>query len=84
MQASQAPQVPTLTPLSLAHLCAKYLQIKFRFELNARPSQSSTAPPARPVLLPIRLALELDTMVVTLVGAFLNPGEQKWTRVSTR
>jgi hypothetical protein len=51
--------------------------MQFRFKLNAR-SQSigaSAAPPVPPLLLPVRLVKELDRMALTLVNAFLNPGQ---------
>jgi hypothetical protein len=78
---SEVPQTPTLTPLGLAHLCARYLQTNFKIELsNARsrssqPIGASMVPPARrALLLPLRLTLELDCIALTLVKAFLNPG----------
>jgi hypothetical protein len=77
MQASQDPQTPMITALSLSYLCAGHLQMQFRFKLNAR-SQSigaSAAPPVPPLLLPVRLVKELDRMALTLVNAFLNPGQ---------
>jgi hypothetical protein len=77
-QASPVPQTPMLTALSLSDLCAGYLQMRFRFKLNARSSQSigaSAAAPMPPVLVPVRLVKELDRMALTLVDAFLNPGE---------
>lgn len=70
--------VPTLTALSLSHLCARYLQGRFRFELNARPSISAgtpTAPPAPPLLLPAALVWELDCIAINLAHAFLNRSE---------
>jgi hypothetical protein len=83
MRPDGAPQSPALTPLSLAHMCAKYLQMQFRFKLNARSSLSSsgpsisasTQPPAPPLLLPVALVSELDHIVLTLVSAFLNPSK---------
>ena len=78
MQATQLPQTPTLTPLSLSRLCAEYLRDRFRFGLNARSSQSigvATAPQVQPLMLPVPLASELDRIALTLVDAFLNPGQ---------
>ena len=77
MQAIQVPQTPTLSPLSLSHLCANYLRDRFQFKLNARSCQSiavATAPPAQPLMLPVPLASELDRIALTLVDAFLNHG----------
>jgi hypothetical protein len=78
MQASQVSQTPTLTALSLSHVCARYLQAQFQFKLHARSSQSigaSAAAPAPPILLPVRLAKELDRIALTLVDAFISPGQ---------
>ena len=78
MQATQCPQTIALTPPSLSHLCARYLQTRFRIELNARRTpmiSASAAPPAQPLLLPVSLGSELDRIALTLVDAFLNPGK---------
>jgi hypothetical protein len=81
MQAPQFPQTPALTPQSLSHLCARYLQMRFRIELDARsPTQidvSLSLPasqPAQPLMLPVALASELDRIASTLADAFLNRG----------
>ena len=82
MEAIQVSQTPTLTPLSLSDLCAEYLQDRFRSKLNARSAQSiavAMAPcvPSQvpPLMLPVPLASELDWIALTLVDAFLNPGQ---------
>ena len=78
MEAIQVLQTPRLTPLSLSHLCAEYLRDRFRFKLNARSSQSiavATALQVQPLMLPVPLASELDRIALTLVDAFLNPGQ---------
>jgi hypothetical protein len=77
MEAIQVPQTRTLTPLSLSHLCAEYLRNRFRFKLNGRSSQSiviATAPEV-PLMLPVPLVSKLDWIALTLVEAFLNPGQ---------
>jgi hypothetical protein len=73
-------QVPTrtLTPLSLSRLSAEYLRDRFRFKLNGRSSQpigAARAPQVQPLMLPVPLASELDRIALTLVEAFLNPGQ---------
>jgi hypothetical protein len=76
MQATQIPQTPKLTPLSLSYLCAKYLAARFRVGLNERSSPSigaSLVSPVQPGLLPVALASELDLIALTIVDAFLNP-----------
>lgn len=78
MQTTQILQTRTLTPPSLSHLCAKYLQIRFRIELNkcsCLPTRGPEAPPAPPLLLPVALASELDRIAVMLASAFLNRGK---------
>ena len=78
MQATQFPQTRALAPASLSHLCARYLQSRFRIELDARRTPAiaaSMAPPAQPLLLPVSLGSELDRIALTLVDAFLNPGK---------
>ena len=82
MEAIWVSQTPTLTPLSLSDLCAEYLQDRFRSKLNVRSAQSiavAMAPcvPSQvpPLMLPVPLASELDRIVLTLVDAFLNPGQ---------
>lgn len=72
MQSSRIPQIPTLTPLSLSHLCGKYLRVQFRNRLNARLSPDRATPLAQPLMLPLALATELDIIAATLVDAFLN------------
>lgn len=76
MQDSHVTETPTLTPLSLSHICARYLQTRFRIELNARLPQpiGASTTPAQPQMLPVHLALELDLIAVTLADAFLNRG----------
>ena len=83
MEAISVPQTPTRTPLSLSDLCAEYLQDRFRSKLNGRSAQSitvATAPHAvpqfLPLMLPVPLASELDRIALTLVDAFLNPGQR--------
>jgi len=68
----QTSQTPALTPLSLSHLCAKYLRVEFQNKLNARLSRASATPPAQPLMLPVALASELDIIAGTLAHAFLN------------
>lgn len=78
MQTSPAPRTPTLTPLSLSHVCARYLQGRFRVKLNERSNESigvSTEPPAPLLLLPVQLASELDLITLNLVNAFTNQGQ---------
>ena len=68
----QTSQTPALTTLSLSHLCAKYLQVKFQNKLNARLSRASATPPAQPLMLLVPLASELDIIAGILMHAFLN------------
>jgi hypothetical protein len=78
MQAIDLPQTRTLTPLSLSRLCAEYLRDRFRFKLSARSAAQSSvamAPQVQPLMLPVPLASELDRIALTLVDAFLNPGQ---------
>ena len=82
MEAIQVPRTLTLTPLSLSNLCAEYLQDRFRSKLNAHSAQSIAvamtpcrSPQVPPLMLPVPLASELDQIVLTLVDAFLNPGQ---------
>ena len=73
MQTSRISQIPALTPLSLSHLCAKYLRDQFQTKLNARSTVASATPvtpPAQPLMLPVTLASELDMIAATLVDAF--------------
>ena len=72
MQPSDNFQTPKLTPLSLSHLCAKYLRSRFRNKLSERSSGASAMPLAQPLMLPVALASELDMIAATLVDAFLN------------
>ncbi|KAN0103717.1 hypothetical protein V8E52_011699 [Russula decolorans] len=72
MQTSHISQVPALTPLSLSHLCAKYLRAQFQNKLNSRSSGTSATPLAQPLLLPVALASELDIIAATLANAFSN------------
>ena len=72
METSGISQAPVLAPLSLSHLCAKYLKIKFQSKLNAHLSSAATTPLARPLMLPVALASELNIIAATLVDAFLN------------
>ena len=81
MQTSQMSRTPELTPLSLSHLCAIYLQAQFQFKLNARLSTSAT-PPDQPLMLPVPLASELDTIAATLVDAFFNRSQYKKNHMS--
>ena len=76
MQAFQLPQTRTLTPLSLSHLCAKYLQAQFQYKLNQCSSQpiSVAKAPQAPLMLPVTLTSELDQIALTLVDAFMNRG----------
>jgi hypothetical protein len=78
MQGTQFRQTCTLATPSLSHLCARYLQTRFRIELEARRTPAvgaSMAPPAQPLLLPVSLGSELDRIALALVDAFLNPGK---------
>ena len=78
MQATSIPRAPELTPLSLSHLCAKYLATRFQVGLNEHSSLSigaSSVSPVQPGLLPVALASELDLITLTLVDAFLNPSQ---------
>ena len=72
METSSISQAPVLAPLSLLHLCAKYLKIQFQSKLNAHLSSAATTPLAQPLMLPVALASELDIIAATLVDAFLN------------
>jgi hypothetical protein len=72
MQASHISQTLALTPLSLSHLCAKYLRAQFQNKLNARLSGVSAMPLAQPLMLPVALASELDIIAATLLIAFFN------------
>jgi len=81
MQTSHISQIPALTPLSLSHLCAKYLRAQFQNKLNARSSGASATPAPQPLMLPVALALELDMISATLIDAFLNRSEWNRTHV---
>jgi hypothetical protein len=72
MQTSHISKTLSLTPLSLSHLCAKYLRAQFQNKLNARSSIASAMPLAQPLMLPVALASELDIIAATLVAAFIN------------
>ena len=82
MKATCIPHTPTLSPLSLSDLCAEYLQDQFRSKLNVCSAQSITvataphaAPQFPPLMLPVPLASQLDRIALTLVDAFLDPGQ---------
>jgi hypothetical protein len=78
MQTLRISQVPALTIPSLSDLCARYLQMRFQIELDARsPPQigASMSPPDHPLMLPVALASELDQIAFTLADAFLNRGK---------
>jgi hypothetical protein len=85
MQTSGISQTTALTPLSLSHLCAKYLRAQFRNKLNARLSGASTTPLAHchPLMLPVALASELDIIAATLLNAFFNRSQYNRTYVLT-
>jgi len=72
MQTSDISETPVLTHLSLSHLCAKYLQTQFQNKLNERSFGTPAAPLAKPIMLPVALASELDIIAATLVDAFFN------------
>jgi hypothetical protein len=72
MQTSRTSQTLALTPLSLSHLCAKYLRAQFQNKLNARLPGASATPLAQPLMLPVALASELDIVAATLLVAFFN------------
>jgi hypothetical protein len=72
MQTSRIRQIPALSPSSLSHLCARYLQVQFRNKLNGRSSGAFVSPPAQPLMLPVALASELDIIATVLVDAFSN------------
>jgi len=72
MQTSHTSQTPELTPLSLSHLCAKYLRLQFQMKLNARSPSTSATPLDPPWMIPVALASELDVIAATLVDAFFN------------
>jgi len=74
MQSSHISQTLALTPLSLSHLCAKYLRTEFQNKLNAHLSGAPATPPTQPLMLPVALASELDIIAATLVNAFFNHG----------
>jgi hypothetical protein len=67
MQTSHISQTPVLTPLSLSHLCAKYLRVQFQNKLNSRSSGASVTPLAQPLILPVALASELDIIAANLL-----------------
>ena len=69
----QTSRTPTLTRLSLSHLCAIYLRAKFETLLDACLSGASAMPLDQPVNLPVALASELDIIAATLVDALSNP-----------
>jgi hypothetical protein len=78
MQTPQVLQIPTLTPLGLSNLCAKYLQTRFKIELDEHLSPqigASRSLPDYPLMLPIPLASELDQIAFILADAFLNRGK---------
>jgi hypothetical protein len=62
-----------LTPLSLSHLCARYLKVQFENKLNTLSSDAGVTLLGQPLMLPVALALELDLISATLVDAFCNP-----------
>jgi hypothetical protein len=72
MQTSNNFQTLKLTPLSLLHLCAKYLRSRFQNQLSARLPGTSAMPLAQPLMLLVALASELDMIAATLVDAFFN------------
>jgi hypothetical protein len=72
MQTSHTSQTLSLTPLSLSHLCAKYLRSQFQYNLNVCSSGASAMPLAQPLMLLVGLASELDMISATLVDAFSN------------
>lgn len=72
MQTSHVSQATALTPLSLSHLCAKYLRAQFQNKLNAHSSSAPAAQLPQPLMLPVPLASELDMIAATLVDAFFN------------
>jgi hypothetical protein len=72
MQTSHASQTPALTPLSLSHLCAKYLRAQFQNGINARLSGASATPAPQPMMFTVDLALELDAIATILFDAFFN------------
>ena len=72
MQTSQTSQALALTPLSLLHLCAKYLWAQFQNKLNLHSSDASAMPLSQPLLLPVALVSELDIIAATLADAFVN------------
>jgi hypothetical protein len=79
MQANRIIPTPSLSALDLSHLCAQYLQVRFRSELGQRSSQPTSvtmAPlPTPPIMLPVSLTVELDCISKTLADAFLNRGQ---------
>lgn len=72
MQTNRISQTPALTPLSLSHLCAKYLRAQFQSRRNARSSGDPAVQLPQPLMLPVALASELDIIADILVDAFLN------------
>jgi len=73
VQTIDMSQPPALTPLSLSHLCARYLRLQFENKLNASSPGAGVTPIGLPLMLPIALASELDLISSTLVDAFRNP-----------
>ena len=69
---SDMSQPPALTPLSLSHLCARYLRVQFENKLNAHSPNAGVKPVDQPWMLLVALASELDLISATLVDAFRN------------
>src|SRR5258708_4869206 len=78
MQTSHISQTPVLTPLSLSHLCTKYLRAQFQNRLNVCSSSASAMPLAQPLMLPVALASELDIIAALLVQAFFD--HSQWNK----
>ena len=83
MQTSLIPQTPALVPLSLLHLCAKYLRAQFQNKLNARSSGASAALPPQPLMLLVALASELDIIAALLVQAFFDHSQYNGAYILT-
>ena len=72
MHTSDMSQPPVLTPLTLLHLCTRYLRVQFENKLNVHSPNAGVKPVGQPWMLLVALASELDLILATLVDAFRN------------
>ena len=78
MQHNHSTRIPTLSDTNITRLCAQYLKLRYKFELSRRSSQPigiAMELPSTPIMLPVKLKLELDSIAKILTDAFLNRGK---------